>query len=168
MMAESLTSAPLATAPETTPSEPAAEAPPPEPAAEVPQLSRWPKLGSRELVDYAYKHLPYAVLVNKTGNAWLVNRLYQPLAFRPTAWDARIPASNRQWWRYPGIDPDYVLTTIFLWTDDLPPWDSPEALTSAEYQAHIFLGRGVYTRPRGTRKRHKQWLRSLKAQKSRL
>jgi hypothetical protein len=121
------------------------------------QRPRYPRLGSRELVAYVERTLPYALVVTNTGTAWVINRLHRPLARRSKLWEA---------WSGPERWPDKeksgpkrtdIIATIPLYSDHALPWDSYDALDAADYLASVFLGVDVCKDPRRTRERRNRF-----------
>ena len=90
--------------------------------------------------------MPYAIVINRAGTAWLVNLLFQPIARRskrdPLRW---VDPS------FPGAEPGPAgsgLTILPLYRDDDAPWDRYEVLHAIEHFWALYkpdtLGRVVF------------------------
>lgn len=95
-----------------------------------PQRPRPARLRTPELKQYVELTLPHALVMNREGTVWAVNRLFQPLARRsksdPNRW---VPP------HYPGAPPQPAgpgLTIVALWQDHKPPWADYQTLHAIE------------------------------------
>ena len=115
--------------------------------AATPPRPRPARLGSPELRAYVETALPYALVMDRNGVTWAVNRVFKPLSRRsktdPNRWvDPSMPGAP------PRPNRPDVISIVPLYDDERPPWADYQVLHAIEFLWQRWrpeiIGRRVY------------------------